>query len=82
MRYTLSTLAKLMFIEILHIIIAILLTITIVMQQRASGLSAALSGQMGSTNVVKRRGAEQAVYKASIWLSVAFFGLAVLRWYI
>lgn len=71
-----------MFIEFLHVALAVLLTITIVMQQRSTGLSSALSGQMGSTTVVKRRGAEQAIYKATIWLSIAFFGLAIVRWYL
>ena len=68
-------------LEILHSIIAILLIITIVMQSRASGLSATFGGS-GTTNVVQRRGAEKLIYKASIYLSVAFFALSIIRWYV
>ena len=62
-----------MILSTLHIIVSILLAIAILMQNRASGLSAALSGQMGATNVVKRRGAELFIYKATVWLAVLFF---------
>jgi protein translocase SecG subunit len=71
-----------MILEILHAVIAILLTIAITIQQRSSGLSSAISGQMGSTNVVQRRGAELFVYRLTIWLSIAFFVIAIVRWYI
>ncbi len=68
-------------IETLHSIIAILLIATIVMQSRSSGLSATFGGS-GAANVVQRRGAEKLIFKASIWLSVLFFGLSIARWYI
>jgi protein translocase SecG subunit len=51
------------------------------MQSRASGLSATFGGS-GTTNVVQRRGAEKLIYKASIYLSVAFFALSIIRWYV
>ncbi|HLC66624.1 preprotein translocase subunit SecG [Candidatus Peribacteria bacterium RIFCSPHIGHO2_02_FULL_53_20] len=69
-----------MFITTVHAIIAGLLSFTILLQHRASGLSATFGGT-GAT-YVQRRGAEKLLYQSSIWLSVAFFGLAVARWYI
>ena len=68
-------------LEILHVIIAILLAFCIVIQTRSSGLSATFGGS-GSANVVQRRGAELLIFKATIWLSVAFFALAIVRWYV
>lgn len=69
-----------MVITTVHVIIAILLSISILLQHRASGLSATFGGS-GAT-YVQRRGAEKLLYQVSIWLSVAFFALAILRWYI
>ncbi len=68
-------------LEILHAIVAILLTISIVLQTRSSGLSATFGGS-GAANVVQRRGAELLIFKATVWLSVAFFALSVIRWYV
>ena len=68
-------------LEIIHTIIAILLTGSIVVQTRSSGLSATFGGS-GAANVVQRRGAEKLIFKATIYLSIAFFGLTVLRWYV
>ena len=69
-----------MIITTVHVIVAILLSISILLQHRASGLSATFGGT-GAT-YVQRRGAEKLMYQVSIWLSVAFFALAILRWYI
>lgn len=69
-----------MFLTVLHVIISALLTFCILLQHRASGLSATFGGT-GAT-YVQRRGAEKLLYQLSIWLSVAFFALTVLRWYI
>lgn len=68
-------------ITILQAIVAVLLIVCIVIQHRASGLSATFGGS-GETSVVQRRGAEKAIYNLTIWLSVAFFGLSILQWYI
>lgn len=67
-------------IVILHVAIAITLSISILLQHRASGLSATFGGS-GST-YVQRRGAEKMLYHVSVWLSVAFFALAIIRWYV
>ena len=71
-----------MILTVVHVIIAILLMAGILMQNRSSGLSSALGGQMGATNVVQRRGAEKAIYKVTIWLAIAFFALTIVRWYV
>jgi protein translocase SecG subunit len=67
-------------ITIIHIAVAITLSISILLQHRASGLSATFGGS-GST-YVQRRGAEKLLYHVSVWLSVAFFALAIIRWYV
>lgn len=68
-------------LEIIHAIIAVLLIVSITIQNRSSGLSATFGGS-GSSNVVQRRGAEKLVFQASIWLSVVFFALTIVRWYV
>ena len=59
----------------LLVAISLLLSICILMQHRASGLSATFGGT-GAT-VVQRRGAERVVYRLTIWLSVLYFALSV-----
>lgn len=68
-----------MILDILQIVTGVLLIASILIQHRASGLSQTFGGA-GAT-FVQRRGAERVVYLAGIWLSVAFFGLAILQWY-
>ncbi len=60
-------------------ILAILLSLSILLQHRAAGLSAVFGGN--DTSYVQRRGAERVLYRASIVLSIAFFALTVLDWY-
>ena len=64
----------------LQAIVAILLILSILIQQRASGLSATFGG--AGSSYVQRRGAEKMIFKFSVWLSVIFFALAVLQWYV
>lgn len=68
-------------IPLIQAAIAILLIGCIVIQHRASGLSATFGGT-GETTVVQRRGAEKVIYNLTIWLSVAFFALGIVQWYI
>ncbi len=63
-----------------HIAISCILALFILLQHRASGLSATFGGS--GAVVVQRRGAEKVIYKASIWLSVLFFGLTIVEWYV
>ena len=69
--------AILLFIEA---IVAVLLSLAILLQQRASGLGQAFGGS-GAT-YVQRRGAEKLLFQVTVVLSVIFFGLAVLQWYL
>lgn len=66
-------------IIIAEIVISLLLCLCILLQHRASGLSATFGGS--GAVVVQRRGAERVIYLASVWLSVAFFGLIIVQWY-
>ena len=68
------------FLTLLHVLIGILMSLGILMQHRAAGLSATFGGT--GVSFVQRRGAERVVYKATVWLSVAFFALSVVRWYL
>ncbi len=66
-----------MTIDILIIIVAILLIISILLQQRGSGLGAAFGGE-GNVYMAKR-GAEKVIFGASIVLAILFLGLGVAR---
>lgn len=67
-------------ITFIQVILAGLLSLGILLQHRASGLSATFGGA-GAT-YVQRRGAEKLLYHICIGLSIAFFGLAIVQWYI
>ncbi len=66
-------------INIVEPILGGLLALLILLQHRASGLSATFGG--GGTAYVQRRGAEKVLFKLTIWISVAFFAIAVLMMY-
>lgn len=57
-----------------------LMALLILLQHRASGLSATFGGT-GAT-YVQRRGAEKVLFSATIWVAVAFFGLAIVMMYV
>jgi protein translocase SecG subunit len=57
-----------------------LLALMILLQHRASGLSATFGGT-GAT-FVQRRGAEKVLFTATIWVAVAFFALAIVLMYV
>lgn len=61
-------------------VIAVLLSLCILIQHRVSGLTQTFGGS--GAVYVQRRGAEKVIYKLTIILAVAFFGLAVLLWYL
>ncbi|MBI1813201.1 preprotein translocase subunit SecG [Candidatus Peregrinibacteria bacterium] len=63
----------------LLIAISLLLSLLILLQHRASGLTATFGGS-GAT-FVQRRGAEKVIYKLSIWLSVIFFAMTIVQLY-
>ena len=62
------------------VIDSFLLCLCILLQHRAAGLSATFGGI--GTSYVQRRGAEKLLYQVSIWLSVVFFSITILLWYI
>lgn len=64
----------------IHAVIAAILALTILLQHRTSGLTATFGGS--GAVYVQRRGAEKMIFKLSIWLSVLFFGLAIVEWYV
>lgn len=64
----------------LQVVTSLLLMFTILVQQRAAGLTATFGG-MGTT-YVQRRGAEKLLFQLSIALSILFFGLCIVPWYL
>ena len=57
--------------------IAVLLTISILLQQRGGGLSSTFGG--GMMEYSTKRGAEKIIFYASIVLTVLFLTIAVVR---
>mgnify|MGYP002624326277 CR=1 FL=1 len=68
-------------LEALQFIISVLLLLCILLQNRGTGLSSTFGGS-GAGAYVQRRGAEKLLYQMAVWLSVAFFALSVIRWYL
>ncbi len=64
-------------LNIALIVVAVLLIISILLQQRGSGLGAAFGGE-GNVYMAKR-GAEKIIFYASIVLSILFMGLGLAR---
>ncbi|MFH0851486.1 MAG: preprotein translocase subunit SecG [Candidatus Peregrinibacteria bacterium] len=67
-------------IHAILVVVSLLLSLTILLQHRAAGLSATFGGI--GTSYAQRRGAEKLIYQMSIWLSIIFFALSVLQWYV
>ena len=65
-------------LNIIQIISAILLVITILLQQRGTGIGGAFGGGGAEVYSVKR-GAEKIIFTASVVLSVIFIGLGIMR---
>lgn len=60
----------------LQLVLAILLTVTVLLQQKGSGMGMAFGG---SSNIYStKRGVDKLLFRATIVLSVLFFGLALL----
>ncbi len=67
-------------IAYIQAVLAVILLVTILVQQRAAGLSATFGGN--DTAYVQRRGAELFLYRVTVAISILFFVLTVLDWYI
>ena len=65
---------------ILEVISGSLLALLILLQHRASGLSATFGGS--GTAYVQRRGAEKVLFTLTVWMAVIFFGIAGALMYI
>ncbi len=63
------------FITIAQIVVSVLLIISILLQNRGSGLSAAFGGDFGG--YYTKRGVEKFLFFAAIFLGVCFIGLAI-----
>ena len=63
-------------LQIVQMVLAVLLIIAILLQQKGSGLGAGFGGAGGSI-VSTRRGVDLFLYKATIVLSIIFFGLGL-----
>lgn len=61
---------------VIQLIVSVLFIISVLVQSKGSGLSGALGGQNNTIQSTKR-GAEKAVYKASIVLGVLFVLLSL-----
>lgn len=66
-----------MWLNVFLIVVSILLTITVLLQQRGAGLSATLGSEGGV--YYAKRGAEKFIFIATIVLSVLFVGGAFAR---
>lgn len=60
-------------------VLAVLIIVGVLLQQRASGFS---TGVVGGTNIVQRRGAEKLLYQGTIVLAIVFLVLSVLEWFV
>lgn len=62
---------------IVQLVVSVLFIMTVLVQQKGSGLGGAISGQAGTVQSTKR-GAEKIVYKASIVLAILFVALSLV----
>lgn len=67
-----------LYFNIAQIVLAVLLIITILLQQKGSGLGAAFGGGDGGATQT-RRGPEKAIFITTIVLSILFLGTALAR---
>ncbi len=65
---------------VIEMVLGAFLALLILLQHRASGLSATFGGSGAA--YVQRRGAEKVLFQLTIWVSVAFFGIATAMMYI
>ncbi len=66
-----------MWLNVFLIVVSVLLTVGVLLQQRGAGLSATLGGDGGV--YYAKRGAEKFVFIATIVLSILFVGAAFAR---
>ena len=64
-------------LTIAQTVVAVLLIISILLQQRGSGLSGSFGGE--SNTYATRRGAEKGIFVATIILVILFIGISIAR---
>lgn len=64
------------YLNIALIIISVLLIVSVIMQSKGAGLGGLTGGDTGSV-FTARRGVERTLFRLTIVLSVAFFGLVL-----
>jgi len=62
---------------VIHLLISLLLMVAILVQNKSSGLSGAISGQGGTAMKSTKRGAEKVVFQATVVLAVLFVGVSL-----
>lgn len=67
------------FLLTIEVIVAVLLILSILTQQRASGLSQSMGGS--GVTYAQRRGAEKVLFQASVVLAAVFFAIPVVMWF-
>ncbi len=67
-------------LQVIEIVSGSLLALLILLQHRASGLSATFGGT--GTAYVQRRGAEKVLFTLTIWFAVVFFAGALAMMYV
>jgi len=65
--------------NILQPIIAILLMVSVLLQQKGTGLGSAFGSGNGAEVYSSKRGAEKVLFRTTITLSIIFLGLGVIR---
>ncbi|OIO46782.1 MAG: preprotein translocase subunit SecG [Candidatus Portnoybacteria bacterium CG06_land_8_20_14_3_00_39_12] len=66
-------------INIIQIIIGVLLTVSILMQQRGTGAGSAIIGEGGGATYFRKRGIEKVLSWATIGLASAFIVISLVR---
>ncbi len=64
------------FITIAQVVVSVLLMVSILLQNRGSGLSAAFGGDFGG--YYTKRGVEKFLFFSSVFLGACFIGLAIV----
>ena len=67
-----------MLITVTQLVLAALLIVAILLQQRGSGLSGAFGGD-SSSGYSTRRGAEKILFRGTIVIAILFFAVSVVR---
>ncbi|OGN05398.1 MAG: preprotein translocase subunit SecG [Candidatus Yanofskybacteria bacterium RIFCSPHIGHO2_01_FULL_44_17] len=64
-------------LTIIQLVLAVLVIVSILLQQRGSGLSGAFGGEGGVYST--RRGVEKILFRGTVVVAVLFFGVSIAR---